>query len=704
VPQPTRDEPTPLVSRVSVVRIASVSDAQGVAHAPARVAKALTAVGGLLFAVLAVGLAVSGGQLPASNAGIDGAYVGVLFASVGLCALRAACWRRERVAWGLLSGALAAETLGMVYYSVVLVRVKHPAIPSPADIGYLAFYPLAFAGLIGVLRSRQPRVPAALWADGVIAALAATALSATVVFNTVLAGAHGNTGAVITELTYPLCDLLLIGLLVTALAASAATLDRTGVLLAAGLLVFTFTDSVFLVQTVRGTFVPGGPLDLGWPLALLLIGMAAWQPPRTMPARKESRASISVAVGSAMVALGILVVDHFAPVNPLVLALATMCILAVCARLAIAFAETQRALSAACVQALTDPVTGLGNRHQLTADLVKRLGERDVCPGVLVLADLDGFKAYNDTFGHPAGDMLLHRLGVALSRWAQGRGTAYRMGGDEFCVLVNLDDASARNVLDATAGIRRALSEAGSSFTVDCSCGTVELSELRSGSPSEALRMADRRMYATKNSKRTSAFTQTRDVLLAVSAERDGDLHSHLHNVAGRAQRIAEELGLDPEEVVRIGHAAQLHDIGKLAIPEAILHKPGSLTEQEWRFMRQHTIIGERIAAACIALAPVAALIRSSHERYDGGGYPDGLTGEDIPMGARVVFVCGAFDAMTSERTYSAARSPADAIAELRRCAGSQFDPRVVEAFIATSDCAPANTYQSDSAPAAARS
>jgi hypothetical protein len=280
LPQPTRDEPTPLVSRVSVVRIASVSDAQGVAQAPARVAKALTAVGGLLFAVLAVGLAVSGGRLPASNAGIDGAYVGVLFASVGLCALRTACWRRERVAWGLLSGALAAETLGMVYYSVVLVRVKHPAIPSPADIGYLAFYPLAFAGLIGVLRSRQPRVPAALWADGVIAALAVSALSATVVFNTVLAGAHGNTGAVITELAYPLCDLLLMGLLVTALAASAATLDRTGVLLAAGLLVFTFTDSVFLVQTVHGTFVPGGPLDLGWPLALMLFGMAAWQPPR----------------------------------------------------------------------------------------------------------------------------------------------------------------------------------------------------------------------------------------------------------------------------------------------------------------------------------------------------------------------------------------------------------------------------------------
>lgn len=99
----------------------------------------------------------------------------------------------------------------------------------------------------------------------------------------------------------------------------------------------------------------------------------------------------------------------------------------------------------------------------------------------------------------------------------------------------------------------------------------------------------------------------------------------------------------------------------------------------------------------------MVALIRSSHERHDGGGYPDGLTGEDIPMGARVVFVCDALDAMTSERTSSAARPPADAIAELRRCAGSQFDPRVVEAFIATNDCAPANTYQSDCAPAAAR-
>jgi HD-GYP domain-containing protein (c-di-GMP phosphodiesterase class II) len=124
-----------------------------------------------------------------------------------------------------------------------------------------------------------------------------------------------------------------------------------------------------------------------------------------------------------------------------------------------------------------------------------------------------------------------------------------------------------------------------------------------------------------------------------------------------------------------------LHDIGKIAIPDAILTKPGPLDDEEWSFMEQHTIFGERIVAAARSLAAVASLIRSSHERWDGKGYPDGLAGDQIPLAARIILACDAFDAITSERPYSPARSPDAALEEIRECAGSQFDPRVVQAL-----------------------
>jgi two-component system, cell cycle response regulator len=153
--------------------------------------------------------------------------------------------------------------------------------------------------------------------------------------------------------------------------------------------------------------------------------------------------------------------------------------------------------------------------------------------------------------------------------------------------------------------------------------------------------------------------------------------------VARLCSRVAERLGLPEHERTAVVRAGVLHDVGKAAIPDAILDKPGPLDEQEQAFMRRHTIIGEEILLGAPALADVAALVRSSHERFDGLGYPDGLAGEAIPVGARIVAVCDAFDAMVTDRPYLASRSVAAALDELRRCAGSQFDPAVVEAFAA---------------------
>jgi diguanylate cyclase (GGDEF)-like protein len=327
--------------------------------------------------------------------------------------------------------------------------------------------------------------------------------------------------------------------------------------------------------------------------------------------------------------------------------------------------------------AVTDQLTGLRNRRGLMADIEDALTsvtpERQL---VFAIFDLDGFKQYNDTFGHPAGDALLTRLGERLLTALGDRGVAYRMGGDEFCLLARDSDGGAATVALAAG----ALSEAGDAFTIGCSYGSVLVpSEARTGE--EALRLADQRMYEQKTTSRSSAVKQSSDVLLKVLSERSADLEEHLSGVARLAQMTAAALGLSEYEAKRTRLAASLHDVGKTAIPDAILEKPGPLDEEEWAFIRRHTVIGERIIRAAPSLAHAAELVRASHERVDGGGYPDGLRGEEIPLGARVIAVCDAFDAMLAQRPYRASMTVEDALAELRRCAGTQFDETVVDAF-----------------------
>jgi HD-GYP domain-containing protein (c-di-GMP phosphodiesterase class II) len=252
------------------------------------------------------------------------------------------------------------------------------------------------------------------------------------------------------------------------------------------------------------------------------------------------------------------------------------------------------------------------------------------------------------------------------------------MGGDEFCLLAPLESGGERIVAEAAA----ALHERGEGFDIGCSFGAVLVPDEAATVP-EALRIADVRMYAHKGAGRPSAARQATDALLQALAERDPDLGEHVDGVAELAQAVGARLALAPELLPVHAEAARLHDIGKMAIPDSILAKAGPLDEEEWQFMRRHTVIGERILTAAPALAPVAGLVRSSHERYDGGGYPDGLAGADIPLAARIIAVCDAFDAMCADRPYRRARPVAEAIAELRAGAGTQFDPEVVQVFAA---------------------
>jgi diguanylate cyclase (GGDEF)-like protein/putative nucleotidyltransferase with HDIG domain len=330
------------------------------------------------------------------------------------------------------------------------------------------------------------------------------------------------------------------------------------------------------------------------------------------------------------------------------------------------------------VQAMHDPMTGLANRRQLARDLraVLRAASADR-PARLVVFDLDGFKAYNDAFGHHGGDLLLTRLARALAAAAAPAGTAYRLGGDEFCVLFveGADDPGVQRCLDG-------LSEAGEGFSIASSHGSV-LVPLEASDPDLAMQLADERMYSQKNSSRASAGQQTRNLALKVLSVQQPDVEQHSEHVAALVSGVARRLGMSDSQVAELVRAAELHDIGKIAIPYAVLHKEGPLDDDEWEMLRRHATIGANILSAAPALAGVAEIVRYHHERFDGTGYPQGLAGADIPLGSRILFVCDSFDAMVSDRPYSPPMSDELALDELRRNAGTQFDPLVVAAFTA---------------------
>jgi diguanylate cyclase (GGDEF)-like protein/putative nucleotidyltransferase with HDIG domain len=328
--------------------------------------------------------------------------------------------------------------------------------------------------------------------------------------------------------------------------------------------------------------------------------------------------------------------------------------------------------------AMVDSLTDLPNRRQLMADLacLSERGERGET--LLGMFDLDGFKTYNDTFGHAAGDALLTRLGHQLAEATRPAATAYRLGGDEFCVLAPAGGLDVAAFMEEAAS---AMSAHGEGFAIGCSHGAVLL-PTDTTSTEDALQLADQRMYLRKNGGRPSAGRQVGDALLRALEERHPDMGEHLDGVAQWSEAVARHLEMTDADVARVRQAAELHDIGKVAIPDAILLKRGPLTREERDFIERHTVIGARIVSAAPALTQVAHLVRASHEWVDGTGYPDGSAGTDIPLGARIIGVCDAFDAMVSRRPYRPGiKSEPEALAELRRCAGTQFDPVIVDAF-----------------------
>jgi diguanylate cyclase (GGDEF)-like protein len=365
--------------------------------------------------------------------------------------------------------------------------------------------------------------------------------------------------------------------------------------------------------------------------------------------------------------------------------------------------STHRALRAMRL-ALTDPLTGLGNHRHFHERLQRELvaAEEEGLPLSLCLIDVDDFKRINDSYGHPAGDRVLSQVATRLR---QG-GEAFRLGGDEFALL--LTDHDEPTAVEAATSIVERLRtmelEHSESVTVSAGVATFPVQGV---GRDELIRLADSALYwakehgknrvrvyrpevvelaelkrlASTGADRAARFRAAAALAKAVDA-RDVYTGSHSERVSELAVRISERMGLAQEIVELTRLAASLHDLGKLAIPEEILRKPGPLTDAERLVLERHPQIGYRMLES-LGVDPVAEWVLHHHERWDGTGYPEALESDETPLGARIIFVADAFDAMTSDRVYGRKLAVGAALAELERCAGTQFDPTVVEAAVA---------------------
>lgn len=641
------------------------------------------------IAVLAVGALLAYGlqaQFGVFGRGADSLFADVIYNALllvgaGLCLARAATVPRERAAWTVLGIGILFWSAGDILWSAAFADLAEPPFPSVSDGFWLAFYPFAYVALVLLVRARlRTSFRSSFWLDGAIAASSVAAIASALVLPAILDSTDGSTAAVAINLAYPIGDFILLALAAGMLGLTGWRPGRSWAVIGAGVAVCGVADGVYLSQVARDTYVEGTILDPLWPLGVLLLAAAAWQPAPVRPVRFEGGRAVALPSLFALAALALILADQAWPVATLSIVLAAASIVLAAVRMALVFRENVGVLAHSRHEALTDALTGLGNRRRLLFDLEEIVATATRrAPRVLAIFDLDGFKRYNDTYGHPAGDALLARLGHKLGAAVRPYGAAYRMGGDEFCVLMSPDPPGADAIL---AACKAALSEGGEGFAVVPSLGSVEIPH-EAEDVSDALQVADRRMYAQKDRQSPSASHQTCDALMRVLHEREPELYQHLHGVGELAVSVGRRLALGSEDLDLVCRAAEMHDVGKMAVPDAILRKAGPLDDEEWAYMRRHTLIGERILAAVPALVPVARLVRSSHERWDGTGYPDGLRGEETPLGSRIVAVCDAYDAMVSDRPYRDGMSPLDALAELRRCAGTQFDPQVVAAFCA---------------------
>ncbi|MGE5282216.1 MAG: GGDEF domain-containing protein [Chloroflexota bacterium] len=429
-------------------------------------------------------------------------YDSVVLAAGLACLLRARAVPRERAAWTLVGIAVLFWGAGEVYWALYIENNSAPPYPSPADALYLAFYPLTCAGLVALVRVHAHRLDWRRWTDAAIAALGTAALGTAFVFDFVADHTSGSGIQVATTLSYPLGDIAIFSAIVGVIALSGWRPGRTWTLLFAGLTAQVVADIAYTLQSTDGIAPEGAWIDPIYLISAAFLGAVLWLPRAAeigQSGRDESWRELIVPALFSAVMIGLFAMRYFSAGSALSTALWGLTMVAVVVRLALSVHENRSLLE----QVRTDPLTGLGNRGGMQVDLDAACaqGGGESAPVTLLLFDLNGFKRYNDSFGHPAGDELLLVLGEALQRAAGSAGTAYRIGGDEFCLLTH---ASGGSLEALTRRAAQALTTVARGVPIGASWGAATI-PAEASTPKEALQLADVRMYAQKESRRLAA-------------------------------------------------------------------------------------------------------------------------------------------------------------------------------------------------------
>jgi diguanylate cyclase (GGDEF)-like protein len=460
-----------------------------------RAAIGVVLFGGAALVTLHDWLGIGGANLDSL---LNGPIYDAVVVSAGLaCLVKARGAGRERGAWLAIGAAILCWGASEIYWTAYLVDDPSPPYPSPADIGYLAFYPLGAAGVCLLVRARARELDWRLWMDGLIAALGTAALGAALVFEFVADRATGTTLQVATTLAYPLGDILMLALVVGVVALTRWRPGRTWSLLLVGLAALVVADVAFTLQTTDGSLPGGNWIEPIYLLAAICLGAEAWQPraDTIRPAgRFDGWRELMVPVFFAVVMIGLFAMQYFSRASGLTAVLWAATMVAVIVRLGMSVRENKRLLE----QVGTDDLTGLGSQGRMQRDLARRCGQSAEQPLSLVLLDLNGFKRYNDTFGHPAGDAMLARLGGQLGKAVGSEGSAYRIGGDEFAVLTACMPSRCHEVTKRAA---ESLTASGRGFELNAAWGAVTIPD-EAETPAEAMQLADVRMYAQKESRR----------------------------------------------------------------------------------------------------------------------------------------------------------------------------------------------------------
>jgi len=645
-----------------------------------------------------------------------------------------ACWQAGeragklpgmRSGWRLIGLAMAAYGLGdAVQLAYEAATGELPPV-SLADPLYLAFYPLFLAGILQfpwVAGARGHRTRALL--DGITIALGGSAIVWYVVLGPTAYSGATNLLENLAALAYPVGDLILIGALAWLWTGGGPAQIRHPLgLLSLGLLLFVTGDVLYTWTVLHERYAGGDWLDALWLLAIAAFVLAGSSQPvlEDSQGRPDTAAPGWIAALPYAAALAVFVMligsqakDSFFPGLSLTLTGALVVILVlgrqylVQRELVTTNDELRGAQAELAALATTDPLTGLPNHRALADAMARELdrARRFQRPCSLLFVDIDYFKALNDGCGHAAGDSVLRELGEVLAASLRRVDTLGRWGGEEFVAV--LPEVGAATALATAERLRANVAEhvfpvaSGTHLTVSIGAATYGQDGLAPGTLLEA---ADRAMYAAKRMGRNQVFSASDPVVAAVGQGEDGTdaderaamgavdalallvdsrdkgTGEHVAHVAHLAERVALSLGASPKEAREVALAAKLHDIGKVAVADSILRNPGRLDANERELMRRHPAIGADVVSRVGRLASLAPIIRSHHEHFDGNGYPAGLRGEEIPLAARIVAAADAVDAMTSDRPYRRHMDIEQARRELKRAAGTQFDPKVVEAL-----------------------